>query len=417
MFNKTNISNIFSLLILQGSNYILPLITLPFLIRTLGNDHFGSIVFVTAIMQYIVVFCDFGFNYTSTRKIALVKDNNSQILKIIYSTYATKLILMAGSLIVLMLLLFIFQVNIETLLLYIVSFFFVVGNVLFPTWYFQGMEKMKNITIINIVSRLISVVFIFIFINDPEDYIKAAFFQSLGPLIAGIIGFYLIFKTHNFSFNEKPTFSEMINEIKEGWKVFISSVSTTVYVQGSVIVVGIVGSPALVGQYSIIHKIVQAIQGISQPIAQALYPHFCNQYEKNLDIFKQLKTKFIYFSIAFSFTVSIATFFSAEEILLLIAGDQSSPSLVYLFELWTIVLFFVINNILLNSLILAMNKFGLMLKVYVYSAIVFVLISLPLTMYFDLRGMFVSILTIELMIFIRGLSILKQKMQNDLMVA
>ncbi|MQR87687.1 oligosaccharide flippase family protein [Bacillus megaterium] len=71
--NKKLLENVLSLVVLQGSNYILPLITFPYLVRILGAENFGLIAFATSFMYFFIVFTDYGFNVTATKKIAIEK--------------------------------------------------------------------------------------------------------------------------------------------------------------------------------------------------------------------------------------------------------------------------------------------------------------------------------------------------------
>jgi len=90
---KTVLENFFSLSSLQGVNYILPLIVLPYLIRVLGPEKIGLIAFAQSFVQYFVILTDYGFNLSATRQIALYRERKEQLHQIFTSVLAVKLIL------------------------------------------------------------------------------------------------------------------------------------------------------------------------------------------------------------------------------------------------------------------------------------------------------------------------------------
>ncbi|MDO9573217.1 MAG: oligosaccharide flippase family protein, partial [Candidatus Omnitrophota bacterium] len=76
---KIVFQNFISLSTLQGINYILPLIVLPYLIRVIGIEKFGLIAFAQALVQYFMILTDYGFSLSATRKISLCADSDKKI--------------------------------------------------------------------------------------------------------------------------------------------------------------------------------------------------------------------------------------------------------------------------------------------------------------------------------------------------
>src|SRR5215212_3965177 len=166
--------NMVSLFVLQGVNYLLPLITLPYLVRVLGPEGFGLVAFAQAFLQYFVVLTDYGFNLTATREIAVNRDDAREVSKIFSTVMLIKLGLMLLSLIVVSAVVFTVPRFHEDWPVYFVTFPLVVGQTLFPVWFFQGMERMKYITGVNVFSRVVAVVCIFAVVRDQSDFLLAA---------------------------------------------------------------------------------------------------------------------------------------------------------------------------------------------------------------------------------------------------
>ena len=155
---KRLLSNFVSLSVLQGLNMILPLLTLPYLVRVLGVENFGLVNFSLSIIMYFNILVSFGFELSATREISLHRDNLEKVSEIFSTVMLIKALLLFVSFLILSFLLFLnetFNANIE---LYYITFLLVLGNFLFPSWFFQGMERMEYITYINLIFRILFLV-------------------------------------------------------------------------------------------------------------------------------------------------------------------------------------------------------------------------------------------------------------------
>ena len=189
---KKLIENIIYLFVLQGSNYIIPLITVPYLVKTLGPELYGLMAYSSANITFFLIFIDYGFNLTATKEISINRQNHAKIEEIFSAVIIIKLIiLIACFLVLLFLVLFVNKYN-TYWEVHFLTFCTVIGHTFSGNWFFQGVEKMFYITSFNIISKIFCTVFVFILIKNRSDYLIATALSSLSYLITGICSVLII---------------------------------------------------------------------------------------------------------------------------------------------------------------------------------------------------------------------------------
>lgn len=312
---KRLLENFISLGALQIISYVVPLVTLPYLSRVLGVDKFGLVFFAFAFMQYFIMLTDYGFGLSAAREIAVNRHNKNNLSNIFSAVTVIKLGLLVVSFIVLLgMIIFIPKLH-QNWQVFILSFLMVVGNAIYPVWFFQGMERMKYITFLNILSKTIFLVLIFIFVKQESDYIIVPFLNSMGFLVAGIIGMYFAIKTLGAKLY-LPKWNSIKKQFKYSSEFFLSRVSVSAYTNTNTFCLGLIGSTVMVGYYVAAEKIYNAINGIQAPLGQALYPFVA----KNKDI----KTYKKWFKVALFCNVLVCSivFIFAKEFITLFYGAE-----------------------------------------------------------------------------------------------
>ncbi len=266
------LSNMASLFTLQGANYLLPLVTLPYLVRVLGPEKFGLIAFAQAFIQYFVVLTDYGFNLSATREVAVHREKPEKLADIVSTVLTLKILFALAGLLLLAALVFTFATFRSHWPLYFIVYLTVLGSTIFPMWLFQGLERMRDITWMNVAARLITTVAIFIFVHHPEDYAVAAAIQSIPVLLAAIPAWTVLRTVHAVSWR-MPTFHALKVQIRRGWPLFLSTAAINVYTSSNTFVLGLIAGPGAVGYFSAANKISGAVIGLYQPVNQTLYPH------------------------------------------------------------------------------------------------------------------------------------------------
>jgi PST family polysaccharide transporter len=225
---KTLVENFLSLSFLQVANYIFPLITLPYLVRVLGPEKYGLIAFAQAFIGYFQILTDYGFNLSATREISINRENKEKVSEIFSSVMIIKFFLLLVSFVLMSAIVFSFGKFRQNWLIYYSTFGMVLGQTLFPIWFFQGMEKMKYITFLNVLSKFIFTVATFAFIRRASDFLYVPLLNSSGFIISGIISIWLI--VTNFCVKMRvPRLEVILKYFKDSTLFFLKGFSFSIY--------------------------------------------------------------------------------------------------------------------------------------------------------------------------------------------
>ncbi|HOL00889.1 MAG TPA: flippase [Paludibacteraceae bacterium] len=318
--------NFLSLSVLQGLNYLLPLITLPYLVRVLGPEKYGLVAFAQAFIAYFGILTDYGFNLSATREISIQRENKEKISAIFSSVMLIKFVFLILSFILMSVLVFSIHKFRNEWLLYFLTFGTVLGQVLFPIWFFQGIERMKYITWLNIIAKTIFTVLVFVLIHQKTDYVYVPFLGALGTIISGVLALGIIRKHFKVNFH-LPSKNEIIHQLREGWYIFISTVAISLYSISNTFILGLFASNTIVGYYSGAEKIINAVQGLLSPISQTIYPHISKIASESKERALKFLQKITILIGSSSFVLSLLIFLLAEVVVKILLGGQYLESI------------------------------------------------------------------------------------------
>ncbi|HOL68555.1 MAG TPA: flippase [Methanothermobacter sp.] len=330
---------------IQLVQYLLPLVTFPYLTRVLGPANFGRVAFAVAFIGYFQILTDYGFNLSATREISINRENKKKISEIYSSVMVTKLILMFLTFILMLVIISSFERFQGDPLLYIFTFGLVVGAVLFPVWFFQGVERMRYISILRILSSLIYTALIFLIVRGPNDYLYVPLINSIGFIIVGVYSQHVVRREFKVKF-VMPTLEDVKRQLVEGWHLFISMLAVSLYTTSNRFILGLLVNNTTLGYYAVAEDITRALQGLISPIGQAIYPYFSRiQVEDRERAKMELKKMVIIIGIV-TFIFSILLVFAAPLIVRLLAGPLYMESIPLLQVLVFIIFAIGVNNIL-----------------------------------------------------------------------
>ena len=350
--NKRLLSNFFSLSVLQVANFILPLLTIPYLIRVLGIESFGLLAFATATIIYFQILSDYGFNLSATREVSIYRDNYIKLNEIFSSVISIKLLFFLFGLIILTILIFTFEKFREHYEIFYLTFGVVLGQSIFPIWFFQGMEKMKYISILNITAKSIFTVLIFVFVTNENDIYLVPLFQSLGFLTSGVISLYIVKKYFLVKYI-LPTKENILFYLKDGWHIFISRIAVVLYTSSNIFILGLFTNNTIVGYYSIAEKIISAGSMLGSITNQVLFPYLSRIWNnKNMtNYFKKIYYAFLLVIIPM-LAMGILIFSFSHEIITLVSGKSIEESEFILKILAITVILFPLGGFFTQNLII-----------------------------------------------------------------
>jgi len=303
------------LTVLQLFNLLVPLITYPYLIRVLGPETYGLIIFVQAIISYLLIIVSFGFMTSATKAISIHRDEQDKLSEIVSSVLIIKGILFFLSLVMLSVTLFIIPAAAGYEALFLLSMWLCLYDVILPTWYFQGLEKMGYIAYLSLISRSLFLCLIFVFIDSSEDYLLLPVINGIGALISGIAALYIIFVKHKVQFKAQ-SYKTLKLYFIDSMLIFGSIFSVKIYASANRLIIGTFFGLAQVSYYDLAEKLSVLIKTPIQIIGQTLFPRVSK--EKNLRFIR----KFFYFILVFSILILIVSSVTAGSMITIFGGGE-----------------------------------------------------------------------------------------------
>lgn len=283
--------NFFFNLISQITIFIIPIITTPYLSRVLHEEGTGQASYVFSLISYFIMFANLGFSIYGQRQIASCRDNYNDRCKVFFEIFILKLIFTTISTLVFLLLLFLncFGTKYNILLISSIGQIIIVGfDVLFL---YQGIEDFKSISIRVMLTKIVSAVFIFIFVKSENDTWIYCLVTSLSNIFAVLCMWPKLFKI--FSFKNVRDIN-LKKHIVPSLLIFLPTLSMTIYSVFDKTLIGLLSSNPDYdnGCYEQAYKINSLVLSIVTVISPVLIPR--NAYDYSHGNFESLKEHLLF---------------------------------------------------------------------------------------------------------------------------
>ena len=315
------LSNFLSLSVLEGVNFVLPLLTLPYLFRVLGPERFGLVAFAQVVMTWLSMIVGYGFNLSATRSVARVRDKRQERDELLTAVLACKcLLFLLAACILGTLLLAVGRIR-DDADVFLVSFGLVLGNVLTLTWFFQGIERMLPLTAVSIICRVAVMLLTFAFVQTRDDYLMLAVLNSISAIAIGGASVFVACFWFRASLR-KISLAMVLQQFRDGTYIFLTHFVSAFYLYIPPLLLGFLHGNTAVGIYTPAQRVVSVVSRMVGPLTASLFP-FVSRVGASSNIAGGRLVGAIALSggLALSLLCAVLCWFSGE-IVGLIAGSQ-----------------------------------------------------------------------------------------------
>jgi polysaccharide transporter, PST family len=264
------IENVVALYAVQACTYLLPLITFPYLARTLGPKGWGAVLFSQAIGALIAIVVEYGFDFSATREVARYVNDKARLASLVSGVLGAKAALAAVCVTAALIARpYTLQIA-DSPALFWSSTIWGVAQGINMLWYFQGQERMRLAGTLDVGGKAVATASIFWLVHNPADGWKVMAAQALGCAVAHGITVGIAYKEVGFRL---PNWRLVWDTLHVGWSLFLFRGSQSLLTSANGIILGFFASPAALGLYVGADKIGQVSRQSLWPLTQALFPH------------------------------------------------------------------------------------------------------------------------------------------------
>lgn len=401
LIRNKSIQNFIFLVIIQASNVLISLISMPLLIQSIGMDQFGLVNLALSVIILANIVVDYGYSLSAPRTVALESHDRDALSHIISNVISSKMMLATFAASIILTGIFVLDLFQDYQTILILSLLLLYSEAALPIWFFQGLEKMKLVSITNIFSKLLFLMGIVLFIHSPDQAKWVNFL--LGGTALGINVCLLLYIHYELDIRLfKPRILTLWISLKENVFLFLSNLTSHFAVNGGLIILSFFSTAETLGMFSLAEKISFVLRMFPALVIQAVYPNASKLYKNDKPgFFKYLKKVYLT-ALVISSLISAATYLFAPFIVKVMTKEYLEDSILFLKILAFIPLVACLNIVNILVLLVTDQK-NLLFKLSWMMCVFMIVAATVLGLEYGGTGLSYGLLAKEIFVFFVGL--------------
>ncbi len=407
------VQNFVFLFAIQFSNILFSFIAIPIVTGHVGAEQFGLINLAFSIITLVNVAVAYGYQLSGPKDVAVNLDNrhtlSSIFSQIIFSKVLIAILVIAGLIVSTLY----FQEDDKLVLILLFSIPLVLAEAIFPSWLAQGLQRLRLISVGNLVSRFLYLCMVYILIKSPQDAYKVNFLLGGSALVVNACMLIFIVLRWDIKF-VRVKLSNILDSWRSNFYLFLSTFAAQIAVSSGIILLSFFASGPVLGIYSLAERVSMILRMFPVLITQAIYPNAGRLFEHNRQEFYLFLKKAYVGALLVSIGVTAVTYVFAPIIVAYLSKGFFDDS-VFILRILSPIPFLACLNIANHIIILVTDsRKTLFHATWIFSCYMLSSCTL-LTMYFGKTGLAFGVVTTELVIFVINFLLIYKKEKQTIL--
>lgn len=392
---------------------IVPLITAPYVTRALTSEPLGQYSYVHSIANYFMILTTLGLSLSGSRRVAATKDDEKERDISFSSNYIVQL--SVSILIIAAYLIWCVVAKLSSI--YWIMTLMVLSGMFDISWLYRGLEDFKTSTLVSGIAKVVTTIFIFLFVKKPTDILLYTIIMSLGMLLPNVFLLLLIKGRVQLV---KVKLKEILFAFKEAIVFFIPVISVTLYRSMDKIMIGsLLGDMQGVSNYSYAEQILNIPMGIITALSSVILPRMTNLYANKSDETEGIIEKTMLFTGFLSCAVSFGIAGISSVFVPLYLGNEYIACGEYVIYLSITVIFISWTTMIRSQYLIPQKKDRIYVVAVVSGAVINLVINAILIPLIGIEGAIIGTIVAESTVMViqtlaarKGLNIKKYILNN-----
>lgn len=369
--------NAFWIVMIQGVNFLMPLVALPHISRVLGPSNFGIYSIALVYGNYVLLFSDFSFNVNGALRVAdAVREQNLREL-VVNATFLKAILLIPASIVYIAAIIKFTDGSVWYIVAGLVNAMMLA---LTPRWIMYGLGRLRVFALHSVISKGIWLSLIYLIINRSDDSVILLWLTAGSQAILSFLGFREVL--HGAKGQLRISLSEVFKIFERDFRQFVAILATSSLRDMAILLLSIFVLPSALSLYSIADRVRFAIMSVVAPVSQSLFLLTARSRAGVGDDLDQRTRGFANIAILFAaFANGLVVCVFARQIILLIGGMKYIGAVNILRVISFVPTLTAINSIMGVNTLLSMGRQNEYAKAQMQS----VFLSFPILIFFTLK--------------------------------